>query len=85
MHDVLTKHGIRVTLIENGDVLLPPYEYGFIGGASGVFGDTVYFLGDVTKHRSYEKIRKACEGEGKDVVSLSDEGLIDLGRIIFLP
>lgn len=85
MCEVLSSSGIKVTLIENGDMLLPPYEYGFIGGAAGVFGDTVYFLGDVTKHRDYEKIRTACEGEGKRIVSLSSEGLIDLGRILFLP
>lgn len=84
MCEALTRHGISVTLIEDGDILLPPYEYGFIGGAAGVFGNDVYFLGDVTKHRSYEKIREACEAVGKRIVSLSGEGLTDLGRILFL-
>ena len=84
MHEVLSNNGINVTLIENGDIHLPPYEYGFIGGAAGVYEDTVYFLGDVKKHRSYEKIRSACESCGKKIVSLSSEELIDLGRIIFL-
>ena len=84
MYEVLSENGINVTLIDNGDIMLPPYEYGFIGGAAGIYGNTVYFLGDVTKHRSYEKIRSACESCGKKIVSLSSEELIDLGRIIFL-
>ena len=84
IYDVLEKNGISVTLIENGDILLPPYEYGFIGGAAGVHKDRIFFLGDVTKHRSYEKIRMACEACKKEIVSLSDEKLVDLGRIFFL-
>lgn len=85
MAKVLSSHGIKVTLIEDGDIALPPHEYGFIGGAAGVYLDTVYFLGDVTSHRSYEKIREACDAENKKIVSLSPDKLADLGRIIFLP
>ena len=31
-------------LIENGDISLPPYEYGFIGGASGKDGKRLFFI-----------------------------------------
>ncbi len=74
--------GIEVTEIENGDISLPPYEYGFIGGCAGVYKDKVYFLGDPRTHRDYEKIRAACESAGLTAVALSDGGLIDLGGII---
>ena len=84
MARVLRREGFRVTEIENGGISLPPYEYGFIGGASGVFGNTVYFLGDVKRHPDGEKIIRAIESEGFNTVSLSDEELADLGRIIFI-
>ena len=76
--------GITVTLISNGDISLPPYEYGFIGGASGVFKNTVYFLGNPLLHRDSGKITAAITDAGFDICALSDEPLTDLGRIIFI-
>ncbi len=84
MAKALSSVGIKVTLIGNGDILLPPHEYGFIGGASGVYKDTVYFLGDITRHRDFALIEKAIKDEGLSYVSLSDEPLCDLGRILFI-
>ena len=80
----LSSVGINVTLISNGDISLPPYEYGFIGGASGVLGDTVYFLGNPDLHRDGKKIRAAITDAGYKLCALSDEPLADLGRIIFI-
>ena len=48
----LTAEGIDVTLIENGDISLPPYEYGFIGGASFFDNNTLFTFGDVKKHKN---------------------------------
>ena len=84
MARALSKVGINVTVISNGDISLPPYEYGFIGGASGVLGNTVYFLGNPDSHRDGKKIRSAIEGAGYRICALSDEPLTDLGRIIFI-
>ena len=83
MARVLSESGVRVTVIENGGISLPPYEYGFIGGAAGVCGDTVYFLGDPATHPSGEAILRAVREAGLRSVSLSDSVLCDLGRIIF--
>ncbi len=80
----LKKVGINVTLISNGSISLPPYQYGFIGGASGVFSDTVYFIGDPMLHRDGEKIANAITHAGYKFKALSDEPLADLGRIIFI-
>ena len=84
MARVLSSDGIEVTRIDNGDISLPPYEYGFIGGACGVFGDAVYFCGDVKTHRSFDKIDSAIRKAGKRYVSLSEEELADVGGILFL-
>ena len=80
----LTAEGIDVTLIENGDISLPPYEYGFIGGASGVYKDKLYFIGDVELHRDGEKIKEAAKSHGLTPISLGAFPLCDLGKIIFI-
>ena len=79
---VMAKNGVRVTIISNGSISLPPYEYGFIGGASGVVGKKIYFLGRIESHPDYPAIFDAISQEGYTAISLSDEDLYDLGGII---
>ncbi len=83
MAKALSDEGISVTLIDNGGIALPPYEYGFIGGAAGVYSGTVYFFGNPEYHPERKKILSAIERENLSVVALSDSPLCDFGRIIF--
>ena len=76
-------HGITVTRITNGSVKLEPYEYGFIGGCSGVDGDTVFFAGDLDTHSDADLIKKAIAKNGMKAVSLADGVLYDVGGIKF--
>ncbi len=81
---LLEKNGIITTLISQGGISLPPYQYGFIGGASGVVGRKIYFFGDIGTHPDGKAICDAIISEGYTPVSLSDEGLCDFGGIILL-
>ena len=83
MAKILTKHGIRVTLIEAGGISLPPHEYGFIGGAAEAHDGKLYVYGDLATHPDGEKITAAAEAEGLRVISLTIGVLSDLGGIIF--
>jgi len=76
--------GIQVTRISEGGILLPPHEYGFIGGASGVHGDTVYFFGELSRHPDGELIKDALAECGYKPRSLCTGPLRDLGGMIFL-
>ena len=80
----LSEAGINVLLIEPGHISLPPYEYGFIGGASGVDGKTVYFLGDIMTHPDGERITVFIENLGMKAVSLDGGELQDVGGLIFI-
>lgn len=82
LYQSLTRCKINTLLISHGNIELAPYEYGFIGGASGVIGDTVYFFGDLERHPDASLIREFVEARGKKCVSLSDEPLIDLGGFV---
>lgn len=84
MSRALRSEGIEVTEISDGDILLPPHKYGFIGGAAGVYGNKVFFLGSLDTHRDCEIIKDACKRAGLMPVSLSGEPLADLGRILFI-
>ena len=84
MEKALLSAGISVLKIKGGGVSLPPYEYGFIGGAGAVYGETVYFLGDLNTHPDAQAISSFIEENGKKVKSLSKNPLTDLGGIVFI-
>lgn len=75
--------GVDTLLVESGGVTLPPYPYGFLGGASGVCDKTVYFCGNLKGHADGKAIEAFCQRHGYAVVSLSDEPLFDGGCILF--
>jgi len=76
--------GADALLISPDGVKLDGYDCGFIGGASGVCGNNVFFCGDITKHGDFSKISDFCSRHGYEVISLSDEPLYDVGTIIFI-
>ena len=84
MHRAFIHTGIDSYLIESGGISLPPYEYGFIGGASGVYKDKIYFIGDYNTHPSATVIKEAAEKHGFTPISLTCGPLTDLGGLIFL-
>lgn len=76
--------GIDCLFVGSGDVTLPGYSYGFIGGASGVYGNRLYFVGDATSHKSYRDIFEFCKRHGTQIVSLGKGELYDVGSLLIL-
>lgn len=74
----------NVLLIREGGIALAPYAYGFIGGASFVLGNKVYFFGNLDTHADAASIRTCLAKNGYTAVSLSDEALSDCGGAIFI-
>jgi hypothetical protein len=79
-----SREGMDVLLLENHEVILHGYKNGFIGGASGLCDNTLYFCGNVDLHSEHDKIYNFCKARGISVVSLSDETLYDCGSLIFI-
>ena len=75
---------IEVLEISEGHIALPPYDFGFIGGASGVSGDKVYFCGSLDTHPDGEKIKNFCSKHNKIAVSLGNGELQDVGSLFFI-
>ncbi|MCP4135513.1 MAG: hypothetical protein GY754_31380 [bacterium] len=84
IHKGALAHGVSSLLIEPGHVDLPGYAYGFIGGASGMLDEHVFFTGTFHHHPSFRRIMEFIEAAGKKVMLLSSEKIIDLGSILFL-
>ncbi|MFH1855909.1 MAG: DUF6873 family GME fold protein [Candidatus Omnitrophota bacterium] len=79
------ENGIEALSITPGNIELPGEKHGFIGGASGVLPDgKIFFLGDITKHPDFEKIRVFLKTHAVDYLSLEGLPLYDVGTLIFL-
>ena len=76
--------GIDVLKITEGHIRLDGYGTGFIGGASGVCGNKIYFLGNIMLHPDGQKIREYVNTHGYDIVCLSNDELCDYGGIKFV-
>ncbi len=83
IYKTLLPYGIDVLKISPLGVQLDGYNYGFIGGASGLRESELYFCGDIKKHPDYVKIFDFANKYGKKTVC-SDNILTDVGTILFL-
>ncbi len=84
IEEVLTQNGYDILLLDEHAVQLKPYDYGFIGGASGLIDGKLLFSGNIKKHPEYEKISSFCARYGTDIISLSDDALYDYGSILLI-
>ena len=74
---------INVLLIEKGHINLDGYDYGFIGGCSGLINkNKLAFTGNIELHPNYIDIKKFCEGRGVEIISLSYKKLRDYGSLL---
>lgn len=76
-------HGLTVLSVQPGHVLLPGYDYGFIGGASGVLENgQIAFFGDLSHHPDGEAIRRFVKVQGFSAMEISGRPLTDVGTIL---
>lgn len=85
IHRAAESAGLSSLIIEPGYISLPGYTYGFIGGASGMYDDKVYFTGSLKDHPDNLRILEFIENRFKKAINLSQRKLIDLGSLIILP
>lgn len=76
------KNGIEVLKIEKGHVELSGYEYGFIGGCTGLIQKNLLaFNGNLFLHPDCQKIFDFCYDRSVGIVNLSESKLYDIGTI----
>ena len=73
---------IDVLKITPGCVDLPGYSTGFLGGTSGIVGDTMLFCGDLSRHPDYYDILQFILERGINVKFFDSIPLLDVGSFI---
>lgn len=78
------KRDIRALLISpQKNILLPGLDYGFIGGSSGLIGKGSWAVfGKAEKLPAFFQIQEFLNKENCQILSLSDEEVIDYGTLI---
>ncbi len=77
------KDKVDIILLENDKIELHGFDQGFIGGTCGLVQDKLIFTGDISRHKSFEKIKKACDRENIDII-YPVIPLVDLGSLIWI-
>ena len=76
--------GFDTLLISAGHIDLPGYGTGFIGGASFVDGDGVYFFGLLSYHPDGNRIKEFILSHGAKIYELDERPLLDLGGAVII-
>ena len=84
INDAAKSVGIDSLLISNNFIDLPGYDYGFIGGASGVYGDTIYISGNIEHHPDKDALESFIESKNMKLKILSSKRIIDVGSLFFI-
>lgn len=75
---------IPIYKIDHKQIKLQNFNYGFIGGATGVYGKKIFFTGDLSHHSSYEEILKIIKKYDYEIEILSKDPIEDFGSIYFI-
>lgn len=78
------REDISVLKISKGDIYLAENAVGFIGGASAKIGNTVYFFGDISKCREYDKIIDFIQNQGLAIDIINNFRCSDIGGIVLI-
>lgn len=72
-----------VLIIRKGYIELPGVDYGFIGGSSfKVNKNTLAFTGNIKLHPDYNNIKSFAHNHNVELLSLTENTMIDIGSII---
>ena len=77
-------YGIPTYRISGEEILLEGYNEGFIGGAGGVFSDTVCLFGSPAHSKSAAEVEFFCKSNSMQLLCLDDGPLSDRGGVKFL-
>ena len=77
------ENGIDALKIRKGFIDLKNFDYGFIGGASGLIKCNVLAVnGDINTHPDADIIKQFCKKHGTELICLKHGALTDIGSII---
>jgi len=84
IYKTLTEKGLFALYVSPSDIILPGHDYGFFGGACGIFENTFFVIGNLSKYCDGEKVKSFVEKFHYDIIELYDGPLFDGGSVLFL-
>lgn len=78
------KLGIHVYALPSGEILLPGYNTGLIGGCGGIWDNTVYLYGKTGSCAPGRALKQFCHETNIPIVELINAPLSDYGGIQFI-
>lgn len=85
IYKALSPLGMDILLLPYGDIVLPPFEYGFIGGVGGLISEnSLAFFGDLSYYRYGQEVLDFLKKYGVEPIYLRKEKLYDRGSLFVL-
>ncbi len=81
---VLAGKGFHVLYVDPAGILLPGFPHGFIGGACGILGRRIFFIGSLQHYAQGDAIREFIRDLRYEVVELYYGPLFDGGGVMFV-
>ena len=75
---------IDVLKISKGSVKLNGMNYGFFGGATGLYENKLFINGELKFHEDNIKIKEFCKKHKVEIIELKKGELYDIGSIMFI-
>ena len=77
------KDKVNIILLDNDKIELDGFDQGFIGGTCGLVQDKLIFTGDISRHMSFDLIKKACDRENIKII-YPEVPIVDIGSLIWI-
>lgn len=85
IYKILVSKGFDVLFVNDEKIFLPGFEHGFFGGSSFMLSPSVLAVnGHIEYHSDCKAIIDFCSNYGVNVLSLSNECIMDIGSVITL-
>jgi len=84
IYNALVLKKLNVLLVNPQGIILPGFEYGFFGGACGVYKNSIFITGSLGKFIDGEKVARFLVTLGYEIIELYDGPLFDCGSLILL-
>ena len=84
IYNALISKNLNVLFINPKDILLSDYDYGFFGGACGVYHNNIFIVGSLRKFNDGEKVSGFLQNMNYNIIELYDGPLFDCGSLIFV-
>ena len=81
---VLNSFGLKTFFVQPDDIILPGKKHGFFGGACGIYKDTVFIMGSLSKLKNGEELKAYINNLNYKIIELYKGPLFDGGSIFFI-